>query len=678
MAHPNALTRFFSLLALSLLLVLAGCNEFDSAFGVGDDSWRTSDEFFTAQVGGSVGDGPIVNARLRVFSNSGRQLLETYSNDTADFDLRVRARGNEYPLTIVADQGIDIVTNGPPDFKLVSVIMKPGNGQIANLTPYSTLIVKAAEKGGGIDEETIAKATEAVVTRYGFGLNTDLVPDVLFSPMTDDNVHVMVKASETMGEMIRRTRDVMVISGTNLDGNDVVTALAADLTDGWIDGRGAEGHNPRIAAVANVASSAVMVEAMANRLHVYGVDATAAMDNTIRQVRPNAPASSNTRNVSISAEALDQSLRSLRAAKLVKNDRRIIEIHDAVAAAEPGATEFDVLSSGIQTMSSGFHNPLNDATLAVAYISDDAQLEELNKAASTRSDEDSSTRDEEDSRTNDDGDGTSDSNEDGALKDDKEGTSDGGANDEEGETSDTVNDDGRYDEGDSNTDGDSASDSITNDDEEPTIDDAPAILWSNDTWLLFDGVSDVEPTDLSLTQLSGTGFTAEAIIQYTGEGDRTWSPIFGSSEETFSHDQILNIGKVDGNNDLRVNIAGLGPFSVSGTRLFDGQERHVAVVVGPEEIHVYVDQTRIHTRDNQTGTVTASSDLLIGATGHAADERWLGWIGPARITAAALEPSQFLIADGSDNGEPLEPKPNTAPTIAGTPETSLVVGNPWS
>jgi hypothetical protein len=185
------------------------------------------------------------------------------------------------------------------------------------------------------------------------------------TPMSESNVHLIVKASETMGEMIRRTRDALMavnfeVEGVDgklrvIDGDGVVKALAADLVDGWVDGRGAEGHDRRIAAVANVANAAVMVEAMANRLHVYDVDSTMYMDNAIRQVRPNAPASSNTRNVSIPQEALAQSLRGLRAAKVVKNDSRITEIYERVAGAKPGTTEFDALSSdGIQTMSPGF------------------------------------------------------------------------------------------------------------------------------------------------------------------------------------------------------------------------------------------------------------------------------------------------------------------------------------
>jgi hypothetical protein len=406
MAHRNALTAALSALALSLLFLLTGC-DFDSGYAGGssvpgaETSSLDPSAMYTASVAGSVGDGPIVNAILKVFSNSGDLLTTTSSDNTADYSLSIRTQGRNYPLTIVAEGGTDIVTYRAPDFKLVTTVMKPGIGQTANLNPYSTLIVKAAQNAGGITEENIAKATEAVVSRYGFGLDPALMPDPIRTQITESNVHLIVKASETMGEMIRRTRDALMavnfeVEGVDgklrvIDGDGVVKALGADLIDGWVDGKGAKGYDRRIAAVANVASAAVMVEAMANRLHVYDVDSTMYMDNAIRQVRPNAPASSNTRNVSIPAEALDQSLRSLRAAKVVKNDPRITEIYDAVAKAERGTKELDALSSGVQTMSSGFHNPLNDAVLTTASLYEETKLDRINsregKGSATDSDD---------------------------------------------------------------------------------------------------------------------------------------------------------------------------------------------------------------------------------------------------------------------------------------------------
>ena len=639
MARPNALRKLLSLLTLSLLLGITGCGDFDSAFQASGDSWRNSNELFTAQVAGSVGDGPIVGATLRVFSSSGELLMTTSSDNTADYSLRIRTQGRNYPLTIVADGGTDIVTFREPDFKLVTTVMKPGNGQIANLNPYSTLIVKASQHAGGINEENIAKATEAVVSRYGFGLDPALVPDPLFTRMDDYNVHLIVKASETMGELIRRVRNALwavnfEVEGADgqlrlIDGDDVVKALAADLVDGWVDGRGADGYDPRIAAVANVASSAVLVEAMANRLHVYDVDSTIYMDNAIRQVRPNAPASSNTRNVSIPEEVLVQSLRALRAAKVVKNDSRITEIYERVAGARPGKTEFDALSpDGIQTMSSGFHNPLNDAVRAAAYILDGTQLEAINGVASA---------------------------------DSPDPVIEEGEKQDDGATpTPVIEEDEKQDDGATPT---------------PVIEEGEkqVALWSNDGWLQFDGgEGSMLNTGLSLTELASTSFTMEAMVQYTGPTSRTWTPIFGAASDV----NRFFVGKANGTNELRVWMSGLGSYGATNHNLFDGQERHLALVFdeAASQFRVFVDHVLISTEAGVSGSFDATNDLLIGGIGHDASQRWEGWIGPHRVTNRVLKPEQFL---GSE-ADPVAPRPNRAPTISGAPQTALVVHNPWS
>jgi hypothetical protein len=640
MAHRTALRAILSALTLSLLLAVSGC-DFDSGYEVGANETTSlnPDAIVTARVVGSVGDGPIVNARMRVFSNSGQLLMETRSSSTADYDINVRTAGRNYPLTIVADEGTDLVTNAPPDFSLVSVIMRPGNRETVNLNPYSTLIVKAAQKTGGITDTSIADATEAVIHRYGFGLDTNLVANPIFTPMGDRNVHVIVKASETLGEMVRRTRDALITSGTNLDGDAVVEALAADLTDGWIDGTGVQGHDPRIAAVANVASAAVMMEAMSNRLHVYGVDATRAMDNAIRQVRPNAPASSNTRNVFIPADALAQSKRALQAAALMTSDDRVRQAIDVITDTDPGATEIQALPTGIGSV-------LNDAVLTAAYVSDDARWEKVNSVAR-----------EEGSRNSNSG---SIPNEDT----DSEPPPENGS--KQGESTNVGPEPAPADATKPNEETKSAP--SPNDD-----DRAPATLYNNDLWLSFDGVNNLVNTDLSLSQIAGGSFTFESIVQYNGTAARTWTPIFGSSDgPRYLSSEVLFIGKDKDTDRLHINIGGVAHFSENGGRLFDGQQRHMALVFDKAagELRFFVDKALMHTRSGITGSFTGNSRLLIGAVGHAADQRWVGWVGPSRVTGGVLQPNQFL--------ESTELRPNSAPTISGTPKTTLVVGNPWS
>jgi hypothetical protein len=373
MAFRNALTTPLGALFLPLLLVLGGCLGADDPELAGDmPSDLAADEIYETRVTGSVGDGPIVGARLRVFSSSGQLLQESSSNSTADYDIVIKTQGKNYPLSLEADMGVDIVTGGPPDFRLVSGILRPNTRSFSNLNPFTTLIFDTARKSGGISDSTVGIARDAILARFGFGLDKNLIPDPVLTAVDHTNVHVYVKTSETLGELVRRTRDVL----PNHDGDAVIAALAADLTDGLIDGRGAKGASARTAAVANVASAAVLVQAMANRLHVYNTNATGAMDNAIRHVQSSAPASVNTANVQIPEAAFHQVVRALRAAEVVVDDARIGQTIEVMQSAIPGSLPADIaprLPSGIDTVL--------DSAVQRAATATDAQLAAINTAA---------------------------------------------------------------------------------------------------------------------------------------------------------------------------------------------------------------------------------------------------------------------------------------------------------
>jgi hypothetical protein len=293
-------------LVIAVLLMLGGClggSDSDESATVtpppagGATPPPGGDNVVINHVSGSVGDGPIVGARIRVFANNGVLLDETKSGITADYWLTVNTEAANYALTIEADRGTDLVTGRAPDFKLSYAIYRPASYTTINLNPFSTLVFQVARTNGGISESTVAAARHTVVTRYGFGLDSTVLPDPIETPIGNDNILNLVKASEALGEMIRRTRDAMAATGSNVDGDYIVSALAADLADGWIDGKGTHQDSARLAAVANVASAAVLIEAMSNQLMVYGVNATEAMDQSILQVRPDALQSATTADV---------------------------------------------------------------------------------------------------------------------------------------------------------------------------------------------------------------------------------------------------------------------------------------------------------------------------------------------------------------------------------------------
>ena len=176
---------------------------------------------------------------------------------------------------------LDLVTGGAPDFEMLSVMLSPSEKQV-NITPFSTLIVKAAQKmRGGLSDSNVAAAKRAVLDKFGFGLDPTLIEDPITTSITEANVANMVKASEALGEMVRRTRDRILATGSMASGDIVMDALAADMQDGVPDGRGAAGTSPKITALANVVSGTVLVEALSNNLKVGGVVATAVMDQAI-------------------------------------------------------------------------------------------------------------------------------------------------------------------------------------------------------------------------------------------------------------------------------------------------------------------------------------------------------------------------------------------------------------
>jgi hypothetical protein len=233
----------------------------------------------------------------------------------------VKARGLDYPLRLVVSGGIDLVTGLAPDFEMVSLLQHPSDKQ-ANINPFTTLVVGLAELlPGGLSSANVSSALGIVQQRLGFGLDPALVPDPFTTQIDDNNVASLVKASEALGELVRRTRD---LSGASAD--NVVRALAADLTDGSLDGLGAAGTSARLAAVANVAASQVLVETLSNSLRVGGVIASGVMDQSIVSTRPGIAGSQLTGSVLITDQLLGQARVAVGAARVLDGSAAVLDI----------------------------------------------------------------------------------------------------------------------------------------------------------------------------------------------------------------------------------------------------------------------------------------------------------------------------------------------------------------
>jgi hypothetical protein len=370
------------LLAIFIAMQLAACVDDDnSEAGVAGALAEVSDSSVVASevvVSGSVGDGPVTGATIIVYSNTGTQIGSMISDNSASFQHTLKTKGKDYPLILEVNGGIDLVTGSEPDFQMLSVMMNPSEKQV-NINPFSTLVVKIAQSlPGGIDQNNISLAKSIITDKLSFGLDLNSVPDPITSAITESNVANLVKASEALGEMVRRTRDRISGSGTTLSGDDVVAAIAADMTDGVLDGVGAAGTVRRVAAVANVVSGQVLVEALSNNLKVGGIIATGVIDQAIAITNSSILSSQLTDSVRITQGMLKQARVALAATQVLDSSQPVKDIGNKVASVQA-----DVLPQDVATVLPADASYTLDYAVVLSSTVDDTQLSAVNEMVSS-------------------------------------------------------------------------------------------------------------------------------------------------------------------------------------------------------------------------------------------------------------------------------------------------------
>ena len=315
------------------------------------------------EVSGSVGDGPIVGASMRILRNDGVELAQLESDANAGYNIMVRTKGKYYPLSIEARNGTDLVTNTVPDFELLGAVLEPGKKSVANINPFSTFAVELSrDLAGGIDKTNLGTAQEIVTSEFNYGLSSLASSGVMATRIDGSNIAEIVRASEALGETIRRTRDALGASGFSTSGNNVVRALSSDLTDTVIDGNGGPRADARIAAVAVIVSAQVLLETMANELHVNGADATQVMSNAINQVSLEI-ADPGLEDLTVTANMLARIRIGIVAAHTISSDSAIADLLTAIEGVQTGWG-----SSTIRTFAlpSDYRNRLDNAVLLAA------------------------------------------------------------------------------------------------------------------------------------------------------------------------------------------------------------------------------------------------------------------------------------------------------------------------
>jgi hypothetical protein len=288
------------------------------------------------ELSGSVGDGPVVGAAMRVVQNDGVILDEFQSDAAAGYNITVRTKGKYYPLLVDARGGTDLVTNQAPDFVLIGTALEPSKKYVVNLNPFSTLAMEIArDLPGGASKANVYAALEILSSALDFGLVSFTATGPMSAKIDSSNVAEIVKSSEALGEVVRRTRDWLLTAGFVWNGDDVVGALGSDLLDGVIDGNGGPRSDARLAAIANIVIAQVLLESTGNELHVNGADATASLEMAIQEMNLGT-ASPALGELTATSGMLSHIDIGLSAADAISDDTRVTDLKTSASGLQPG------------------------------------------------------------------------------------------------------------------------------------------------------------------------------------------------------------------------------------------------------------------------------------------------------------------------------------------------------
>ncbi len=321
-----------SWLFLLSILTLSGCG------GGGGNASTTTPDLPTSvdlDLTGSVGDGPIDGASIRARADDGSILAEGQSDSTAQYNVSVSSTSDRYPLTIEAIGGTDLVRDAAPDFDLKGAVARSTSQAVVNLSPFSTITVElAGTLNGGLTSANLTTAETSVVRELNSGLTLDRP---MSTPVDSRNLSEFVRASVTLGETVRRVRDRHIASGRPATGNSVIESLAADLVDGVIDGDGAAGADPRIAALTIVMLAETFLESMQNELRVDGEPGQAALEAAMLAVSPSGYDTALD-DLTVTDEMLDAVRIGLEAALAIDPTAELAALRSTLASLQPGMT----------------------------------------------------------------------------------------------------------------------------------------------------------------------------------------------------------------------------------------------------------------------------------------------------------------------------------------------------
>jgi hypothetical protein len=189
------------------------------------------------------------------------------------------------------------------------------------------------------------------------------------------NIAEIIKASETLGETIRRTRDALLAVGRTATGDIVVRSLSSDLTDSVADGVGGPRADARIAAVTTIAAAQTALESMRNRLHVNGSDATILMSAAVDHILAGAPQTTFAELV-VTEHIIRQARIGVIVAELISPSPELTALKQAVSNIQPG-----MLPSVVDAILPQNASQLLDNVMLMVAAGDDGLLDAVNDTA---------------------------------------------------------------------------------------------------------------------------------------------------------------------------------------------------------------------------------------------------------------------------------------------------------
>ena len=315
--------------ALILALVILTVNACSS----GSEAGSSSDLLDAYSISGSVGDGPIVGAEVRLTDANGELVAIAISDAQARYKVDVPSSA-KLPITAHVAGGIDLVTQRAADFELRALVHDTGE-QTLNISPMSTLISDSAACVNDTSAERTSALWSVLRRELDVGLDASVLIDPVNGEIDSSNVETTVLANEALGEWVRRTGAGVSADGLTLD--EIVRVMACDLADGAMDGQlpgPATDQEVRVLGAAKAAEVGVRLEVLAGRLEVDDRDATSAMNSAIRTIMP-AKVDADVTRVPATSAAVKRTLIGLDALQKTFRETRLQGLVDKLVTANP-------------------------------------------------------------------------------------------------------------------------------------------------------------------------------------------------------------------------------------------------------------------------------------------------------------------------------------------------------